>query len=92
MEDEKVYRMSDLPSDELDDYMSLNGSTPGSPAPASDWGTTTMERRKKNLSDVERRKGEAEKRKQEAWERSMSRSKGKKKKSKKKGKVSETPL
>lgn len=92
MEDEKVYRMSDLPSDELDDYMSLNGSTPGSPAPASDWGTTTMERRKKNLSDVERRKGEAEKRKQEAWERSMSRSKGKKKKSRKKGKVSETPL
>ena len=95
MEGEKVYRMSDLPTDQLDDYMSLNGSPPGSPAPAADWGTTTMERRTKNLSDVERRKAEAETRKQEAWARSMDRSKGKKNKKDRKArkqKISETPM
>lgn len=97
---EKVYRLADLPSDEVDDYLSVE-AVPDSPTPkgTAEWSSETLQRRQKNLSDVERRREAAEQRKKEAWARSLernsaSKSKSKKGKSKKsrsgKGKTSET--
>eukprot|EP00040_Diaphanoeca_grandis_P027697 m.158368 g.158368 ORF g.158368 m.158368 type:complete len:473 (+) comp31088_c0_seq1:253-1671(+) len=77
---EKVYRGSDIPdnmsrpesiADSDGGYMDTQGD---SRPPSQQW-SSTLERRKQNLSDVERRKEEAERRKKEAKLRSMERQK-----------------